>query len=53
MVTIELPNSNRTPLDAEMNQMWLDLLRWMSERVGQPSGLTAKLGAAEAVPKVN
>jgi murein peptide amidase A len=36
VVTIELPNSTRTPLDAEMRQMWLDLLRWMSERaVGQ------------------
>lgn len=53
VVTIELPNSSRTPLDAEMNQMWLDLLRWMSERIAQPSGLTAKLGAVETVPKVN
>ncbi|HYW55579.1 MAG TPA: M14 family zinc carboxypeptidase [Polaromonas sp.] len=34
VVTIELPNSMRTPLDAEMRQMWLDLLRWTSERVG-------------------
>ena len=34
VVTIELPNSTRTPLDAEMRQMWLDLLRWMSERMG-------------------
>jgi len=34
VVTIELPNSMRTPLDAEMRQMWLDLLRWMSERMG-------------------
>ncbi len=34
VVTIELPNAMRTPLDAEMRQMWLDLLRWMSERVG-------------------
>lgn len=33
VVTIELPNSTRTPLDAEMRQMWLDLLRWMSERM--------------------
>jgi protein MpaA len=22
----------RTPLDAEMRQMWLDLLRWMGEK---------------------
>ena len=33
VVTVELPNSTRTPLDAEMRQMWLDLLRWMSERL--------------------
>jgi len=33
VVTIELPSAIRTPLDAEMRQMWLDLLRWMSERV--------------------
>jgi len=33
VVTIELPSAIRTPMDAEMRQMWLDLLRWMSERV--------------------
>ena len=33
VVTIELPNSTRTPLDAEMRQMWLDLQRWLSERM--------------------
>ena len=41
VVTVELPNSTRTPLAAEMRQMWLDLLRWMSERAGErvlPSG---------------
>lgn len=32
VVTIELPNAMRTPLNAEMRQMWLDLLRWMSEK---------------------
>lgn len=32
VVTIELPSAIRTPLDAEMRQMWLDLLRWMAER---------------------
>lgn len=32
VVTVELPNAQRTPLDAEMRQMWLDLLRWMSEK---------------------
>ncbi len=33
VVTIELPNAMRTPLDSEMRQMWLDLQRWMDERV--------------------
>jgi murein peptide amidase A len=33
VVTIELPSAFRTPLNAEMRQMWLDLLRWMGERL--------------------
>jgi protein MpaA len=40
-VTIELNSAIRTPLDSEMRQMWLDLLRWMSERLRpeqQPAG---------------
>jgi hypothetical protein len=43
VVTIELPNAMRTPLDAEMRQMWLDLLRWMTERV--------PVAAPEALPR--
>ena len=39
VVTVELPNSTRTPLDAEMRQMWLDLLRWTNEHIGQRPGL--------------
>lgn len=38
VVTIELPNAQRTPLDAEMRQMWLDLLRWTGERLGGAAG---------------
>ena len=34
VVTIELPSANRTPTDAEMQQMWLDLLRWTTARLG-------------------
>jgi murein peptide amidase A len=34
VVTIELPNAMRTPLDAETRQMWLDLHRWMVARLG-------------------
>jgi hypothetical protein len=41
VVTIELPNSLRTPLDAEMRQMWLDLLRWTAAKV-TVDGPTAK-----------
>lgn len=33
VVTVELPNSMRTPLNSEMRQMWLDLLRWMAGRL--------------------
>jgi murein peptide amidase A len=33
VVTIELPSAFRTPLNSEMRQMWLDLNRWMSERL--------------------
>ena len=37
VVTIELPNAVRTPLDAEMRQMWLDLLRWTAAKIpGDP-----------------
>ena len=40
VVTIELPSALRTPLDAEMRQMWLDLERWMGERVAQGPSLS-------------
>lgn len=33
VVTIELPNAMRTPLDAETRQMWLDLLRWTAAKI--------------------
>ncbi len=38
VVTVELPNAQRTPLNAEMRQMWVDLLRWMSERASHGLG---------------
>jgi hypothetical protein len=41
VVTIELPNALLTPTDAEMRQMWLDLLRWVNERV-KPSAATTQ-----------
>lgn len=42
VVTIELPNAMRTPLDAEMRQMWLDLQRWMNEKLMSGLGQKAK-----------
>ena len=33
VVTIELPSANAVPNAAETRQMWIDLLRWMSERI--------------------
>lgn len=33
VVTIELPNAMRTPLDGEIRQMWIDLLRWTAAKV--------------------
>jgi hypothetical protein len=37
VVTIELPSALRTPTEAEMRQMWLDLVRWMDERLLTPA----------------
>lgn len=37
VVTIELPSAIRTPTNAEMRQMWIDLLRWIGERVSVPA----------------
>ena len=34
VVTIELPSAVRAPQDAEVRQMWLDLLRWTADRLG-------------------
>ena len=41
VVTIELPSAIRTPTDAEMRQMWLDLLRWTTERLGPSIAIAA------------
>ena len=47
VVTIELNSAIRTPLDAEMRQMWLDLNRWMGEHV-KPSRDGAKIVPVKA-----
>lgn len=33
VVTVELPNASRAPLDSEKQQMWADLLKWSAERL--------------------
>lgn len=35
VVTVELHSASATPREAEMRQMWVDLLRWTSERFMQ------------------
>ena len=40
VVTIELPNALKTPPDAEIKRMWLDLRRWMDDTI--KPGLTAQ-----------
>jgi len=48
VVTVELFNSLRTPTEAEMRQMWLDLLRWTSERLAPTATTGLPLPAAGA-----
>jgi murein peptide amidase A len=33
VVTLELPHANRLPPDAEVRQMWADLLKWTDQRI--------------------
>jgi hypothetical protein len=40
VVTIELTSASRTPQDPEMRQMWIDLLRWTTERLGSTASAT-------------
>ena len=49
VVTIELPNSTRTPLDREISEMWHDLLRWTGERVGVAQDLPARPRSRETL----
>jgi protein MpaA len=37
VVTIELPNALKTPPQAEVQRMWLDLQRWMGDTMGPNS----------------
>ena len=48
VVTIELPSASRVPTDAESRQMWLDLLRWTTDRLS-PS-LRAAVNDPAAAP---
>ena len=41
VVTIELPSASRMPQDAEVRQMWMDLMRWTTERLAPNSVTTS------------
>lgn len=45
VVTIELPSALKTPSDAEMQRMWLDLRSWMGERMGPSTTVLAPVPA--------
>ncbi len=52
VVTVELPHAHRTPLNAEMRQMWLDLMRWTSEHIKpleESKIIPAKLNASAKI----
>jgi hypothetical protein len=38
VITIELANALRAPREAEMRQMWLDLLRWTAAKIHADGG---------------
>lgn len=39
VITIELPNAQKMPSDAEVKRIWLDMLRWITENVESQSEL--------------
>ena len=51
VVTIELPSASRTPQDPEMRQMWMDLLRWTTERLGSTASATTNTVRLPDLPK--
>lgn len=42
VVTIELPSAAQLPQEAEVRQMWLDLLRWTAERIQPQESAASK-----------
>jgi murein peptide amidase A len=52
VVTIELPSAFRTPLESEMRQMWLDLLRWKAERISPNEATPVKAQKTAATAKI-
>lgn len=42
VVTIELPSAAKAATDKETNQMWLDLMRWITERLGTNAKVTSQ-----------
>lgn len=51
VVTIELPSASRTPQEPEMRQMWIDLLRWTTERLGPGVSTTSLSTDPEPLPE--
>jgi murein peptide amidase A len=50
VVTLELPQANRLPPDAEVRQMWTDLLKWTDQRLVMARAEPAKPAAVVVTP---
>ncbi len=50
VVTLELPQANRLPPDAEVRQMWADLLKWTDQRLVMARAEPPKAAVAPEVP---
>jgi murein peptide amidase A len=48
VVTLELPHADRPPPDAEVRQMWADLLKWADQRIALARVEPPKAAAAPA-----
>jgi murein peptide amidase A len=50
VVTLELPHANRLPPDAEVRQMWADLLKWTDQRLALTRAEPPKAAVAAPAP---
>jgi murein peptide amidase A len=53
VVTLELPQANRLPPDAEVRQMWADLLKWTDQRLVMARAEPPKAAAVVSPAVVN